>query len=89
MPIQEILTNEGESTDVVVNPKQENMKKRTKREDYEYYLLNDTKKIKMRKGHIAFCKNFKYLGSYISYSMKYDYDIQLGLISIKSAMGKL
>ena len=35
----------------------------------------------MRKGHISFWKHFKYFGSYISYSMKFDHGIELQLIS--------
>ena len=38
---------------------------------------------------ITFTRHFKYLGSYISYSLKYDYDIEHRISQASAAMGAL
>ena len=40
-------------------------------------------------GMITFTRHFKYLGSYISYSLKYDYDIEHRISQASAAMGAL
>ena len=40
-------------------------------------------------GFVAFTKHFKYLGSYISYPLRYDYDIDTRLAAGNESMGAL
>ena len=56
-------------------------------------MYNNAKEIKpiligeFRK--ITFTRKFKYLGSYILYSLKYDYDIEHRISQASSAMGTI
>ena len=45
--------------------------------------------MKVSEGFVTFTKNFKYLGSYISYNLKDDYDIHKRIAAASSAMGAL
>ncbi len=51
---------------------------RTRREQEEemYDELDETKPISIEDGYVTYCRNFKYLGSFISFSLCDDYDIK-------------
>ena len=48
----------------------------TEREAALYDDLEETKPIDVADGYVTFCRHFKYLGSYISFSLIDDYDIE-------------
>ena len=54
-----------------INNKMSEKKRRTC-EDKEYVKCSETAIIKVKGGFFTFTKNFKYLGSYISYSLRDD-----------------
>ena len=67
-----------EDSDAVVpkqKEKRESHKARCKREDSEYVSLEETATMQVVDGYITFCKHFKYLGTWVSYSLRDDYDI--------------
>ena len=68
----------------------ENGKKKQKIYDQRY---NDAEEIKTNligeSGMITFTRHFKYLGSYISYSLKDDYDIEHRISEASAAIGDL
>ena len=55
---------------ITVKVKQENEKKKLQREDKQYDNLPYTSIIKFKEGNDTFTRNFKYLGSYISYNIR-------------------
>ena len=59
--------------------KKEDEKNRRTREDKVYNKGCETAIIKVKGGLVTFNKHFKYLGSYISYSLRDDYDIDARL----------
>ena len=78
------------SLPLVTKPKQENDATKRAREDKSYDTLSETQPITLPDGGIiTFCKHFKYLGNYISYSLRDDYDIDHRLAQASSAMGSL
>jgi hypothetical protein len=48
------------------------------REDACYNIIDETQRVNVKNGFMTYTKhfNFKYLGSYISYSLQDDYDIK-------------
>ena len=52
------------------------------REDEEYTKCRETSIIKVKGGFVTFTKNFKYLGSYISYSLRDNYVINVRLSEV-------
>ena len=67
----------------------ESEKKRPTREDEEYVKCSETSIIKVKGGFSPFTKHLIYLGSYISYSLLDDYDIDAHLAVGNSSMGAL
>ena len=51
--------------------------------------LAETATMQVADRYIAFCKNFKYLGTWISYSLRDDYDILKRIAAANAAMGAL
>ena len=51
--------------------------------------LPETQPIQVADGFVTFTKHFKYLGSYISYNLRDDYDIQNRVLNASKAMGAL
>ncbi len=49
---------------------------RREREEDLYDNLDKTKPISVKNGYVTFCRHFKYLGSFISFSLCDDYDIE-------------
>ena len=43
----------------------------------------------MADGYITFCKHFNYLGTWVSYSLRDDYDISKRIAAANAAMGDL
>ena len=58
------------------NPSKESEKAKMAREDACYDNIDETKSVKVKDGFMTYTKHFKYLGSYISYSLQDDYDIK-------------
>ena len=54
-----------------------------------YDDLPETQPIQVADGFVTFTKHFKYLGSYISYNLRDDYDIQNRVLNASKAMGAL
>ncbi len=52
-----------------------------------YDDLEETKPIDVADGYVTFCQHFKYLGSYISFSLIDGYDIEQQLTSANQPMG--
>ena len=75
---------------LVTKPKQENDITKRAREDKSYDELQETQPVILPDGGIiTFCRHFKYLGNFISYSLRDDYDIDHRLSQASSAMGAL
>ena len=72
------------------NPKNESDKSRRSREDISYDNIQETQPIVLTDGGIiTFCQHFKYLGNFITYSLRDDFDIEQRLAQALSAMGSL
>ena len=56
--------------------KEESEKARIAREDKIYDDLEETQDLAIADGFVSFTRHFKYLGSYISYNLRDDYDIE-------------
>ena len=69
--------------------KKERDKNRRTREDEEYAKYKETSIIKVKGGFVTFTKNFKYIGSYISYYLRDDYDIDANLAAGNKPMRAL
>lgn len=60
-----------------------------KRMDELYNNSEETNRIEIEDGFVDFTKHFKYLGSYISYHMRDDYDIKKRIAAGSKTMGAL
>ena len=90
LPILPPSEASSSSLPIVEKPKQENEVTKRAREDRCYDNLQETKPIILPDGGIiTFCKHFKYLGNFISYSLRDDFDIGHRLFQASSAMGSL
>ena len=69
--------------------KRESHETKCKREDSEYMSLAETATMQVADGYITFCKHFKYLGIWVSYSLRDDYDISKRVAATNAAMGAL
>jgi hypothetical protein len=54
-----------------------------------YDALEETKPMEINDGYVTFCRHFKYLGSYVSFGLCDDYDINKRITSASQAMGAL
>ena len=43
----------------------------------------------MANGNVIFCPHFKYLGSWISFSLRDDHDVAKGMVSANASMGAM
>ena len=78
------------SLPLTANPKQESKKSRRSREDKCYENIQETQPIVLPdSGIITFCQHFKYLGNFIMYSLRDDFEIEHRLSQDSSAMGSL
>ena len=75
---------------VTLKQKKENRGTKQKRYDQKYDDAEETEPILIgESGMITFTRHFKYLGSYISYSLKDDYNIEHRISQASAAMGAL
>ena len=65
----------------------ESIDNRNIREEKEYTNLINTEPISVADGTVIFCLQFKYLGLWISYSLRYDYDVTKRLVAVNASMG--
>ncbi len=70
---------------------QAEQKERSRREREEdlYDKLNKTQPIQVEDGYFTFCCHFKYLGSFISFCLCDDYDIEKRITAATQSMGAL
>ena len=59
------------------------------REEREYVLLSKTGLIVVSDGFISFCPHFKYLGSWLSFSLRYDHKFERRIGATNTSMGAL
>ena len=69
--------------------KEESEKARIAREDKIYDDLEETQDLAVADGFVSFTRHFKYLGSYISYNLRDDYDIESRIAAASQSMGAL
>jgi hypothetical protein len=62
---------------------------KTAREDHLYDDLAETQQFTVEDGFVTFCKHFKYLGSYISYNLRDDFDIETRIAAARKSVGAL
>ena len=87
LPPTALPTDSFYSLLVIPKQKKENGETRQKRHDQIYDDAKETKPILVGEfGMITFTRHFKYLGSYISYSLKYDNDIEHRISQASAAM---
>ena len=72
---------------LVTNTKQESYDSRYKSEETTYNNLPETRLIVIRDGFVTFCRHFKYLGSWISFSLQEDHYITKRLAAANASMG--
>jgi len=68
---------------------EETMKQHRAREELLYNNLEETSPIPVSGGQVTFCCHFKYLGSYVSFCLCNDYDIDKCIGAASQAMGAL
>jgi hypothetical protein len=68
---------------------EQNERSRCKREEDLYDQLDETQPIQVEDGYVTFCCHFKYLGSFISFSLCNDYDIEKQVTAATQSMGAL
>jgi len=62
---------------------------RREREEELYDELDETKPISVEDGYVTYCRHFKYLGSFISFNLCDDYDIEKRVTAATQSMGAL
>ena len=67
----------------------ERARKKAELEKTRYFSLDQTKPIAVKDGFVTFTMHFKYLGSFISYNLRDDFDIDLRIKRAGQAMGAL
>ncbi|EJK69164.1 hypothetical protein THAOC_09610, partial [Thalassiosira oceanica] len=67
----------------------ERAKKKAELEKIRYFSLDQTQPIAVKDGFVTFTMHFKYLGSFISYNLRDDFDIDLRIKKADMAMGAL
>ena len=77
------------SSSITVKVKKENEKQKRQREDKQYDNSPDTAIIQFVEGHVTFTRHFKYLGSYISYNLRDDHDVDSRIAAASASMGGL
>ena len=74
---------------LVTKTRQESYESRHKREEITYDNLPETRLIVVRDGFVTFCRHFKYLGSWISFSLLGDHGITKRLAVANASMGAM
>ena len=67
----------------------ERARKKAELEKTRYFSLDQTKPIAVKDGFVTFTMHFKYLGSFISYNLRDDFDIDTRIKKAGMAMGAL
>ena len=67
----------------------ERAKKKAELEKIRYFSLDQTQPIAVKDGFVTFTMHFKYLGSFISYNLRDDFDIDTRIKKAGMAMGAL
>ena len=62
---------------------------RNKREEKEYNNIPETKLIFVCDGFVTFCRHFKYLGNWISFSLRDDHDVTKRIAAANASMGAM
>ena len=69
--------------------KGESHEKKCKREESLYIALTETKQVAVANGNVTFCPHFKYLGSWISFSLRENHDMAKRIASVNASMGAM
>ena len=69
--------------------KGESHENKWKWEESLYISLTETRQIKVANGNVTFCPHFKYLGSWVSFSLKDDHDVAKRIASANVSMGAM
>ncbi len=75
-------------TDGELHDKQKSQLRR-EQEEKIYVTLEETRPIDIADGHVTFCRHFKYLGSYVSFSLSDNYGIEKRVAVATQSMGAL
>jgi hypothetical protein len=59
------------------------------REEELYNQLEETQPIEVHDGFVTYCQHFKYLGSFVSFSLCNDHDIKKCVTTATRSMGAL
>ena len=84
-----IKNNRRKREMLVMNTKQESHEARYKRDEIPYDNLPETILVIVRDGFVSFCQHFKYLVSWISFSLQEDHDIMKGIVTANASMGAM
>jgi hypothetical protein len=68
---------------------EQKMRARQVQEELIYDNLEETKPITVGDGFVSFCRRFKYLGSFVSFSLCGDYNIEQRVTAATQSMGAL
>ena len=82
----------GYGEDALTNNEQcAKVKERSRRKKHEelYDELEETQPITVDDGFVSFCCHFKYLGSFVSFSLCDDYDVEKHVTAATQSMGAL
>ena len=71
---------------LVMNTKQESHESRYKREETTYDNIPETRLVIVKDGFVTFCRHFKYIGSWISFSLQEDHDIMKRIAAANASM---
>ena len=74
---------------LVMNTKQESHESGYKIEERTYKNLPETRLIIVKDGLVTFCRDFKYLGSWISFSLREVHDIMKRIDAANASMGTM
>ena len=67
----------------------ESERARIARENVAYDKLPETQPVRVADGYVTFTRHFKYLGSYISYNLHDDFNVESHIASASQFMGAL
>ena len=82
----------GEKTLTIRRSKQvkrESHDNKCTREEILYIVLTETKQIAVADGNVTFFSHFKYLGSWLSFSLRDDHDVAKRIASANASMGAI
>ena len=74
---------------LVMNTKKESHESRYKIEETSYDNLPETRLVIIKGGFITFCRHFKYICSWTSFSLREDHDIMKRIAAANASMGAI